>query len=60
MFQFTWYSFSYLCIQYEIIRYESDGVAPFGDPRIEANCGSPGLIAAFHVLHRLYLPSHSL
>ena len=27
-------------------------VAPFGNPRIKACCGSPRLIAACHVLHR--------
>ncbi len=34
------------------------GVSPFGDPRVKACSGSPGLIAAIHVLHRLLLPRH--
>ena len=34
-------------------------VSPFGNPRIiMPACGSPGLIAACHVLHRLLLPRH--
>src|SRR5215510_2800097 len=34
-------------------------VSPFGNPRIIMPvCGSPGLIAACHVLHRLLLPRH--
>jgi hypothetical protein len=33
-------------------------VSPFGDPRVKACSGSPGLIAAIHVLHRLLLPRH--
>ncbi len=33
-------------------------VAPFGNPRITASSSSPGLIAASHVLHRLWAPRH--
>src|SRR5215470_7230856 len=34
-------------------------VSPFGDPRVLMPvCGSPRLIAACHVLHRLLLPRH--
>src|SRR5437763_1957211 len=34
-------------------------VSPFGDPRVLMSvCGSPRLIAAYHVLHRLLLPRH--
>jgi hypothetical protein len=36
MFQFTWCRFAYLCIQYAIIRYDPDGVVPFGNLRVKA------------------------
>ena len=43
-----------------ISRYYSGWVVPFGNPRlITPECGSPRLIAAFYVLHRLLAPRHS-
>jgi hypothetical protein len=57
MFHFSWYSA-------RRAMYSHDGnarmhwVAPFGDPRIKACIGSPGLIAVFHVLHRQVTPRH--
>ena len=36
MFQFPWYRFLHLCIQYRIIRYDPDWVFPFGDLRVKA------------------------
>ena len=47
-----------LCIQMRIAEHYLGWVAPFGNPRIKASGSSPGLIAASHVLHRLWAPRH--
>ena len=47
-----------LFIQAQVPRHYPGWVAPFGNPRITANGSSPGLIAASHVLHRLWAPRH--
>ena len=49
-----------LCIQAGVIRHSPDRVTPLGNSRVQAPvCGSPGLIAAYHVLHRHLVPRHS-
>ena len=49
-----------LCIQARVIGHSPDRVTPLGNSRVQAPvCGSPGLIAAYHVLHRHLVPRHS-
>ena len=47
-----------LFIQMRILAHYREWVAPFGDLRIKASGSSPELIAANHVLHRLWAPRH--
>src|ERR1700729_3915963 len=58
MVHFPPFASSHLCIQWVI-----PGFCPGGFPHSEISgstpvCGSPKLIAACHVLHRLFLPRH--
>src|ERR1700734_1890569 len=58
MVHFPPFACSHLCIQWDI-----PGFCPGGFPHSEISgstpvCGSPKLIAACHVLHRLFLPRH--
>ena len=59
MFHFPEYRFHNLCIQLWMTGHYSSRVSPFGDLRvITPVCGSPKLIAAYHVLLRLSVPRH--
>ncbi len=47
-----------LCIQRAVSRVHRDGFPHSEIPGSKPACGSPGLIAACHVLHRLLAPRH--
>ena len=58
MVHFPPFAYSDLCIQSDIPRFYLGG---FPHSEISGStpvCGSPKLIAACHVLHRLFLPRH--
>ena len=48
-----------LCIQSAVTRVHLAGFPHSEIPGSKPACGSPGLIAACHVLHRLLVPRHS-
>ena len=48
-----------LCIQRAVIWFYQIGFPHSDIPGSKPACGSPGLIAACHVLHRLLAPRHS-
>src|ERR1700744_4440163 len=48
-----------LCIQRAVSRVHLDGFPHSEIPGSKPACGSPRLIAACHVLHRLLAPRHS-
>ena len=50
---------SYLFIQYTLMRYCRTGFPHSDISGSKLICGSPKLIAAYHVLHRLLMPRHS-
>ena len=58
MFHFPSLSPFNLYIQLKVSRHYSRWVVPFGNLRSKIVCISPKLIAAYHVLHRLYMPRH--
>ena len=58
MFQFPWLPPARLCVQREVARHHSCGVAPFGDPRVRQLAADRGLSQRCHVLHRLATPRH--
>ena len=47
-----------LCIQRAVVRFYRTGFPHSEIPGSKPACGSPGLIAACHVLHRLLAPRH--
>lgn len=58
MFQFPGLPHSVLFIQTGVVGHNSNGVAPFGHPRISACNGSPWLFAVYCVLLRLLTPRY--
>ena len=59
MFQFSGYSYLYLCIQYRLLEYCSNGFPHSDICGSMLICSSPQLFAAYHVLRRLLMPRHS-
>ena len=59
MFQFSGLPRAVLWIQTAVVRHYSDGVAPFGYPRIVVYNDFPWLFAVYCVLHRLLAPRYS-
>ena len=55
MCQFTPFSLPILCIQMGVTRA---GLPHSEIPGFKVVCTYPGLIAAYHVLHRLHVPRH--
>src|SRR5579859_3668878 len=58
MVHFPGFARSHLWIQWDVIRFYRIGFPHSEIPGSRPACGSPGLIAACHVLHRLLLPRH--
>ena len=59
MFQFPRFPRAGLCVQPAVLRHDAEGVAPFGDPRINARSAAPrGVSSPCRVLHRLPAPRH--
>jgi hypothetical protein len=58
MVHFPGFAPSRLCIQRVVPRFYRGGFPHSEIPGSMPACGSPGLIAACHVLHRLLLPRH--
>ena len=58
MVHFPEFALTFLCIQKAVIRVYRIGFPHSEIPGSKPACGSPGLIAACHVLHRLLLPRH--
>ena len=54
MFHFSWFCFAGLCIQPAIVTHDGDGVAPFGNLRINACLPLP---VAYRSLPRPSSPS---
>jgi hypothetical protein len=59
MVHFPGFARAPLCIQRAVSRVHRDGFPHSEIPGSKPACGSPGLIAACHVLHRLLAPRHS-
>ena len=59
MVHFPGFARSQLCIHWDVIRVYRIGFPHSEIPGSKPICGSPRLIAACHVLHRLLLPRHS-
>ncbi len=59
MFQFSGLPRAILWIQIAVVRHYSNGVTPFGYPRIVAYNGFSWLFAVYCVLHRLLTPRYS-
>ncbi len=58
MVHFPGFARSQLCIHWDVIRVYRIGFPHSEIPGSKPICGSPRLIAACHVLHRLLLPRH--
>ena len=58
MFHFPPLAPTSLCIQLAVLEYCSSGFPHSDIPGSKPVCGSPRLIAAYHVLHRLLVPRH--
>jgi hypothetical protein len=58
MVHFPGFARSRLCIHRDVIRFYRIGFPHSEIPGSKPACGSPRLIAACHVLHRLLLPRH--
>jgi hypothetical protein len=59
MFQFTGFPPHDLCIQSRVARHYSDGVSPFGYPRINTSVQLPWAFRRYRVLLRQLVPRHS-
>jgi hypothetical protein len=59
MFQFTWSSLIYLCIQYMILKVYLSGFPHSDTPGSKSICDSPRHFGAYPVLLRLLVPRHS-
>jgi|GEM_PF-2781062 hypothetical protein len=57
MFHFPWFAFT---INGEYLPLLTDGLPHSGIPGSKVVCTSPGLIAAYHALHRQLSPRHPL
>jgi hypothetical protein len=60
MVHFPGLAHTHLCIQRAVTRVHLVGFPHSEIPGSKPACGSPGLIAACHVLHRLLAPRHPL
>ena len=58
MVHFPAFALAHLCIQWVVVRVYRTGFPHSEIPGSKPACGSPRLIAACHVLHRLLLPRH--
>ena len=58
MVHFPAFALARLCIQWVVVRVYRTGFPHSEIPGSKPACGSPRLIAACHVLHRLLLPRH--
>ena len=58
MVHFPGFARAHLWIQWAVRRFYRRGLPHSEIPGSKPACGSPGLIAACHVLHRLLLPRH--
>ena len=59
MFQFSGFPPHTLCIQMWVARHYSDGVSPFGHPRINTSVQLPWAFRCYRVLRRQLVPRHS-
>src|SRR5579872_3075412 len=59
MFQFSGFPPHTLCIQMWVARHYSDGVSPFGHPRINTSVQLPWAFRCYRVLLRQLVPRHS-
>ena len=59
MFQFSGFPPHTLCIQMWVARHYSDGVSPFGHPRINTSVQLPWEFRCYRVLRRQLVPRHS-
>jgi hypothetical protein len=58
MVHFPGFARSQLCIHWDVLEFYPSGFPHSEIPGSMPACGSPRLIAACHVLHRLLLPRH--
>ena len=58
MFQFPWFASAAYVFSYRYLSITSGGLPHSEIPGSQPVCGSPRLIAAYHVLHRLPMPRH--